>query len=735
MSVLLHPLRRGTEFLSKVALSKKVAVFLAVAAIVSVFFTYSILTRDSKDTDMVYNLLNLDLVLLLLLGTVVARQLVRLWSEKKRGIAGAKLHVRLVFVFSLLAATPAILMAIFSALFLYFGIQGWFNDRVSTAVNESLAVAQAYLKEHQQVMRADVLAMANDLNREASRLNDNPVMFNQFMLTQSQLRNLSEALVFTSDGKVLARSQLSFSLEMDSFPKKEQEEAKASGEVILMTGGGHDRIRALIKLDRFVDSYLYVGRMVDASVLAHMTTTENAVKEYTTLEGRKSQVQISATAMFVAVALLLLLAAIWFGLSFSEQIVAPIGALIVAAEKVRAGDFGARVPESVNDDEVGLLGRGFNRMTRQIQEQRNELVAANRMLEERRRFTEAVLSGASSGVIGLDLQGVITLANVRAEELLLGVSFGELLGMTLTSLIPETTEALIKAYQSPDKPSPLQLDFAAGEGQPRKTLFIRITAEQGGLGAVATIDDISALVSAQRTAAWADVARRIAHEIKNPLTPIQLSAERLKKKYLPQIQEDPETFEKCTDTIIRQVHEIGHMVNEFSAYARMPVPVKRLENIVAVCQDALVLQKQAYPTIHFGFIAADPAITAQCDRAQLTQVMTNLLQNSIDSIHERQTAPSHETPIKTGTIRMIVEKKSGNVSVSLEDNGMGLPEKIRDQLLEPYVTTKKKGSGLGLAIVKKIMEDHEGSVVLENNIQQEVKVGAKATIIFPRNVV
>ena len=720
-------LQKFGNLVSKLTLSRRVAVFLTVAAVLSCIATYIVLTKRSNDIDTVYWLLNLDLVLLLLMGTVIAHQIARLWSERKRGIAGAKLHVRLVLVFGVLAAAPAILMAIFSSIFLYFGIHVWFNDRVSTAIHESLEVAQSYLKEHQQVMRADALAMANDLNREAAELMGNQETFNEYMQTQSQLRNLPEAIVVTSNGKTIARSRLSLTLELDNIPQKVLQEAQR-GDVVLMTGDDHDRIRALVSLDRFFDSYLYVGRLVDANVLAHIQTTENAVREYTTLQGKKSQLQVSVTAMFMAVALLLLLAAIWFGLVFAEQLVTPISALILAAERVRTGDLGVRVPESAQDDEIGLLGRVFNRMTGQIKGQRDELIAANKMLDERRRFTEAVLSGASSGVIGLDSNGFITLANSRAEELLLGDSRRGLAGAKLVDFIPEAVELLQKAGQHPDKPASLQLEFAVGNG-PRRTVLLHITTERGGDGAVATIDDISALVSAQRKAAWADVARRIAHEIKNPLTPIQLSAERLKRKYLPQIHDDSETFEKCTDTIIRQVNEIGHMVNEFSAYARMPVAVKQPENIVAVCQDALVLQRHAHSGMRFGFIAAEPVIEANCDRSQLTQVITNLLQNAIDSIHERQ----QQTPGE-GNIKLVVEQKGDNISVAVEDNGIGLPEKVRSQLLEPYVTTKKRGSGLGLAIVKKIMEDHEGSVVLEDSVRQDTEYGAKATIVFPRDL-
>ena len=719
--------------LSRLTLSRRVAVFLAIAVVASCVITYIVLTRRSAEINTVYWLLNLDLVLLLLLGTVVARQVVKIWSEKKRGVAGSRLHVRLVLAFSLMAATPAILMAIFSSIFLYFGVQAWFNDRVSTAVNESLAVAQAYLDEHQQVMRADVLAMATDLNRESLQLTENPQLFHQIINTQSTLRNLPEAIVFRGNGDVLAKSRMSLSLEMEKVPENLKRRAD-TGDVVLVTGDSRDRIRALVKLDRFLDAYLYVGRLVDANVLAHMATAERAVKEYTTLDGRKSRVQIAMTAMFAAIALLLLMAAVWFGLAFSEQLVMPISALITAAEKVRAGDLSARVDETdkgpaAQDDELILLGRAFNRMTSQLQSQQTELLTANRMLDERRRFTEAVLAGASSGIIGLDHQGRITLANLRAEELLLGAANDvSLNGRSLHEFIGDAETVLEKALSPDAKPAQMQLEYAAANG-PRKNLLLRITAEQGGGGAVATLDDISALVSAQRNAAWADVARRIAHEIKNPLTPIQLSAERLKRKYLPQIKEDPETFAKCTETIIRQVNDIGHLVSEFSSYARMPVSVKRVEDIVELCQDALILQRQAHHDILFLFTSSATSLQANCDRSQLTQVVTNLLQNAIDSVHERL-----EKTEGQGQIKVSIQQKADNILISIEDNGMGLPEKVRDQLLEPYVTTKRKGSGLGLAIVKKIMEDHDGSIMLEDNADEGIKSGAKAVIVFPRDV-
>ncbi len=716
------------KFFSRIALSRRAAIILTIAAISSCIATYMVVTERSTDTNTVYWLLNLDLILLLMMGTLISHQVVKLWLERRKGQAGAKLHVRLVLIFGALAAAPAILMAIFSSLFLYFGVHAWFNDRVSTAVYSSLEVAQAYLKEHKQVMRADVLAMANDINRESVALRANKKAFNDYIQTQSRLRNLPEAIIFTSRGKVEAKSDMSFILDMDNIPQEVFDEAQ-KGEVTLITSGEGDRIRALMRLDRFLDAYLYVGRLVDASVLEHISTAETAVKQYTDLESKKSQLQISITAMFVAVALILLLAAIWFGLVFAEQLVAPISALIRAAEKARAGDLGTQVEESNKDDEISLLGKAFNRMTTQIKEQRDKLISVNMILDERRRFTEAVLSGASSGVVGIDVKGVITLANVKAEELIKPEDEEEsFVGSKLEEFIPEVADLIIKAHESPDKPVSLQLEFSK-EGAPNKTLSIYITAEQGGDGSVATIDDITNLVSAQRKAAWADVARRIAHEIKNPLTPIQLSAERLKKKYLPQITDDPKTFEECTDAIVRQVGDIGHMINEFSAYARMPVAIRREEDLVEVCNDTMLFQKNAHPEVDFEFDSSEEKIMANIDRSQITQVVNNLIQNAMDSITERQ----KEKPYK-GEIKLNVEDKTKSVVIVLEDNGAGLLEDNKTKIMEPYITSKKKGSGLGLAIVKKIIEEHDGSVVLDNSVINDTVVGVKATIILPKEV-
>jgi two-component system nitrogen regulation sensor histidine kinase NtrY len=425
------------------------------------------------------------------------------------------------------------------------------------------------------------------------------------------------------------------------------------------------------------------------------------------------------------VALLLLVVAVWVGLNFATQIVRPIGGLVTAAERVRGGDLSARVPEAGANDEFASLSRAFNRMTNQLESQQRELVEANRQLDFRRRFTETVLAGVSAGVIGLDDFGHINLPN-RSASVLLGTDLDLLIGHPLAEAVPEMAPLLEEAMRRPDRLAQGQIRIFT-RGRP-STLLVRITVEadkRETRGFVVTFDDITELLSAQRKAAWADVARRIAHEMKNPLTPIQLSAERLKRKYLSQIQTDRETFEICTDTIIRQVGDIGRMVDEFSSFARMPTPVMRQENLLEITRQAVFLQRTAHSDITFeADLPTEPVIMA-CDGRLISQALINLLQNAVDAIHARQVAA--ESAPAAGWIRVRLYTRGGRTALDVEDNGKGLPKDSRETLTEPYVTTRTKGTGLGLAIVKKIMEDHAGELLLDDLESG----GARVSLIFP----
>ncbi|MCE7886061.1 MAG: PAS domain-containing sensor histidine kinase [Alphaproteobacteria bacterium PRO2] len=685
------------------------AYLLIIAAIASGIATYAALTETpplGNDPDTVIWLLNIDLIILLLLVALIARRIVSLWSGKKRGLAGSHLHVRLVYIFSILAAAPAIIMTIFSAFFFHFGVQTWFSTRVQTAIEESQAVAEAYLEEHRQVIRADTMAMATDLDREAPILMNNQEAFDKFVQTQSLLRNLSEVIVFEPSGKVLARSGLTFSLEFEDVPEDSMRRA-AEGEVVIMTGGNDDRVRALVKLNNFFGTYLYVGRMVDPKVLSHVTSTREASRDYEDLQARYSSLQVTVTMIFVVVGLVLLTLAMWFGLILARQLVTPISALISTADRVRAGDMSARVPEQDTLQEFDYLAQAFNRMTKQIQEQQNELIEANRQLDRRRRFTESVLTGVSAGVLGIDVKSQINIANSSAAELL-GFK-DDLVGRNIMDILPALQGLLEQAHKRSGKTTQGEIPYISSSGA-RHIFLVRIVIEVIGdqeVGAILTLDDITELQSAQRKAAWSDVARRIAHEIKNPLTPIQLSAERLKRKYLGQIKEDPETFSLCTETIIKHVEDIGRMVSEFSSFARMPEPVMELDNLSRHIKEAIFLHKQAHRGISIDYREVPGGnFQVQFDAQQIRQALNNLIQNAVDSIAAQQGTK--------GLIDIVVAQYGRDeVVVAVSDNGPGLPKNASpESLTEPYVTHKVKGTGLGLAIVKKIMEDHGGRLVL-----------------------
>ena len=715
----------------RVDLERKLAFALVIAAVTSGLATllYSTGHTDFRPNPVVVVLLLvLDGILLLLLGLMVALHLVKVWVERRRGLAGSGLHMRLVLLFGLVAVTPAILVAVFSALFLNFGIQYWFSERVRTAIEASNAVAHAYLEEHRQSIQADAFAMANDINREAPVLMSNLPLFSQRLAAQASLRSLSEAVVVDGSGRVVARSPFSFTLEFDLVPLQAIEKA-AQGEIVVLTGERDDRVRAAVRLNRFVDAYLLVGRFIDPVVLEHIAQTERAVAQYQQLEERRGGILITFMMIFVIVALLLLLAAVWIGLTLATQISKPISALVSAAEEVRKGDLTVRVDPSASVEEIGTLSRAFNRMTNQLQSQREGLILANRDLDERRRFTETVLSGVSAGVIGLDGEALINLPN-RSASVLLDTNLEEAVGLPLADVVPEMAGLLADVVGRPDRQYETEIRLMRG-GRPR-TLIVRIVAEKldgDVIGYVVTFDDVTALVSAQRTAAWADVARRIAHEIKNPLTPIQLASERLKRKYLREIKSDPDTFAACTETIVRRVEDIGRMVDEFSSFARMPRPDLRIENLSNLVQEAVFLERNRIAGIDFEVVLPGEAIRLRCDSRQISQALTNILKNAAEAIVGR--VGEAEEALPPGKVKVVVRQEGTDgeakrIVVAVEDNGKGLPDEDRDRLTEPYVTTRTKGTGLGLAIVKKIMEDHNADLVLEDGDDG----GARVTLIF-----
>ena len=721
--------QRFAAWAARINLERKLAIALLLGAVASGTVTFSAMTGHFPVVVQplyILLLLNLDLVLLLCLSVMIARRLVMLWAEHKKGMAGARLHVRLAVLFSLVAVTPTIVVATFSVLLFSFGLQGWFSDRVSTAVKESLAVAQAYLEEHRQTIGADALAVAQELSRQGVSLALNPEGFNDILENQVGVRSLTEAVVFDSAGRVIGRAGYSLLLEFDpQIPDWALQRAQ-SGEVVILTAETDDRVRALLRLDGFSNAYLLVGRLVDPRVLAHMDATENAVKLYEELEGKRSDLQLTFALIFAVVALMLLLAAVWVGLAFANHLSKPIGLVIAAAKKVGAGDLSARVETRGTADEIGTLAQAFNRMTGELDRQRQDLLEANEQLDHRSRFIEAVLGGVSAGVVGLDNDGVITLPNRSACDLL-GLSQEQVRGRRLAEVVPEMADLIEEAGLRPQRLIERTISLAQDDGGVRH-LLVRIVAEVDRskvIGFVVTFDDMTDLHSAQRKAAWADVARRIAHEIKNPLTPIQLSAERLKRKYLSQITSDRETFETCTDIIVRQVGDIGRMVDEFSAFARLPAPSIAPEDLNEMIEQALFLQRGAHPAVEFVFEPASHPVIAPCDREQIGRALTNLFQNAVDAIERRM--PNGAEPLPAGQVTVSLIDNDLVRAIAVEDNGPGLPRAERHRLTEPYVTTRPEGTGLGLAIVRKIMEDHGGTLRLEDSPSG----GARICLIFP----
>jgi two-component system nitrogen regulation sensor histidine kinase NtrY len=721
-----------------IALGKIVTLVLAATALALGIGTFVVLAGGGplgEHSNLDYGLVLANLIVLLCLGSVLAGRLTRVWVERRRGSAGSQLHVRLVLLFSGVAVTPAIFVAVFATVFFALGIQSWFNDRVRTALQESLQVSRGYLEEHRNNIRADALGMAFDLARAGRLFGDDRQAFGEVLWKQAELRGLTEAVIFEPvTGQVIASAGLLDGFGIALPPHSVTDQAR-TGEVVVLGNEDSTRVRALVSLDSTPALMLLIGRPVDAQILDHMNRTEKAVAEYNRLDQNRFGLQLTLALIFALVALLVLLAAVLISLVLANQIARPVGRLILAAERVRAGDLSVRVPEVASGDEVAGLSRAFNRMTGQLGAQRAELMDAYSQIDSRRRFTEAVLSGVSAGVIGLDELGRIELPN-RAASNLLGVDMLGAIGRPLADVVPEFGDLMARAREAPDSAHTAELQL--GPVARRRTLLVRIGTDRSALGAesragdfgfVATFDDITELQSAQRKAAWADVARRIAHEIKNPLTPIQLAAERLKRKFAKEITSDPETFSQCADTIVRHVGDIGRMVDEFSAFARMPQPVIKPEDLARIVRDAMVLPRAVHPQIGYNVELPDDLPPVPCDRRLIGQALTNLLHNAADAVSMR--ADSEGSP--PGRIEVTVGRGATEVAVTVADDGVGLPQEDRARLTEPYVTHKPKGTGLGLAIVKKIMEDHGGRLVLEDRTARPdwEGGGTAATLFLP----
>ncbi len=660
----------------------------------------------------------IDLAIMLLIMVYVVQHRARLlWTRAHDGVLGTRLQSRIILMFSGIAIVPTLIVATFSILFFNVGIKSWFDNQVSNTLEDSVVVATAYIEEHKDAIRSDVLGLSDAIQAQGPVSLSSPAAFRAFLSAQATQRNLSEAIVFDRQQRVLARTEFSFSLTFERFP--EQVVSRADNGQVAIFGDDQNKIQAVAKISSTPDLYLMVARTVDPKVLQQMGAARETVNEYHQLQSDLQALQKQFFLVFVLIAMIIMLVALWAGILLAVRLIEPLRALMAATEHVRGGDYAIRVPEGRTDDEIANLGRTFNRMIGQLDSQRRDLIDANRMVDERRRFTEAVLLGVSAGIIALNGEQRITLHNRTALELLGRDSLT--VGEPIEVVLPDAKNLIKQVIAKPDK-------IASGEiivqhSDNRVILHVQVTAERLGSaieGYIVTFDDITELVSAQRSAAWADVARRIAHEIKNPLTPITLCTERIKKKFSPpQGSEERESFDKYIETITRHVRDIGRMVEEFTAYARMPSSVFRPENLVGIIKKSVFSAQTATPNINYTQLLPDHAVEILCDEAQIGQMLLNLLKNAAEAL---ESSPKKQIVITLTT-------NDNHATLIIDDSGPGFPlDKIKT-LTEPYVTTRAKGTGLGLAIVKRSVEEHKGTLALSNNAQG----GARITIAFPLN--
>ncbi|MFZ0986956.1 MAG: PAS domain-containing sensor histidine kinase [Xanthobacteraceae bacterium] len=684
------------------------AVGVALLSATATFLVLAGLTPIAPVHEVVVDLLLGNVVTGLLLLGIIGREVWKVVQARRRGRAGSRLHVQIVGLFAVIAAVPTVLVSVVASTTLDRGLDRFFSTRTRAMIEQSMIVANAYVSEHADAIRGDLLAMAYDLGRVKSIFDSDRDQFQKIVSAQAAGRNLSAAILLKSDGSTVDKGGVTVDKKVVlPTPDLLAEVNETEPRVALIPEGNH--LAAVVKLRGYDDMYLYGARLLDPRVVAQLRATQESVGEFANLEARRLGIQIAFGLMFAIIALIVLLSSAWIGLDFANRLVAPIRRLIGAANVVSTGNLDIQVPVRRSEGDLARLGETFNKMTQELRTQHEDIVRARDLIDSRRRFTEAVLAGASAGVIGVNADGRISILN-RSAERLMGRSEVEVLGLPLAQVAPELGEIFEAARSGNQRLVQRQLAVTR-DGQERN-YSVRVTSEQATEaehGYVITIDDITELVLAQRSSAWADIARRIAHEIKNPLTPIQLSAERLRRKYGKTISDDPLVFEQCTETIVRQVDDIKRMVDEFSRFARMPKAVLADEDVADTVRQVVFLLRVAHPDIDFDVELETEAMLARFDRRLISQALTNIIKNATEAIGA---VPPAE--LGRGRITVRAHRDGKDVVIDVIDNGIGLPKENRARLLEPYVTTREKGTGLGLAIVGRILEEHGGRLELRD---------------------
>jgi two-component system nitrogen regulation sensor histidine kinase NtrY len=668
-------------------------------------------------------------ILVLLMIALVVTEAVLLVQARVQRQAGAAMQVRMVTMFALVAAIPAALVAVVATIALNQGLDQWFSERTRSMVESSRLVARSYMLEHAQVLRDDVIWVATELERAHATYDQDKERFQRILTALAVTRSLPFTSLVNAQGDSLMRAQIAV---QGAYPRLPEgiTEGLVEGIPAAIAPGRINLVGSVIKLRGYDDTYLFVARPMEAEVLEYMRLTDENITEYRQYASNRLVFQITFTIMYVGLAVVLLLAALWIGIALANRFVDPIRNLMIASNRVSGGDLDVQVPVQEGRGDLRDLSNGFNRMTQQLKTQREALLTANEMNEKRRQFTEAVVEGVSAGIIGLDPFGAVTLVNARACEML-GRSEIDMMGERIEKVMPQLAPILERAQSA--RRGQVRDQIHLGNETDRRIYQVQLTREGSiteSKGYVLTFDDITDLESAQRTSAWADVARRVAHEIKNPLTPIQLSAERLRRRYGSRLEDDRDVFDKCINTIVRQVGDIGRMVDEFSAFARMPEAAPENADLSDTIRQAVFLESVRLPEVEIHTDLPQEPIFAFFDTRLISQTLTNLIKNAVEAF---ETLEKSDAWTPTISVQAMVEGNHARVAVS--DNGKGWPKENRQRLLEPYMTTREKGTGLGLAIIAKIIEQHGGIVELVDAEPDPTgRIGACVTFTLPLDI-
>ena len=700
-----------------------------------VFFTFYLMQPIQGGRGYLRFVLTADFVYILFITTLLIRRIVQLAADRRAESAGSRLHFRLTTAFGVIALFPTVLVAIFAVLSINQALEGWFSERVRSAVGASLSAAQAYQTQIRNGLMADTRVFAQQLND----FNNNRFQ-NGNIDTDSQLspeltrlqtefeRGLKEVYIINNMGELRLRGASSylFGYEKPTLGQIKQAEGP---EVLIVTDLVGNELRALIRLSNYSNHYLYLTRTIDGSLLGLLEDTTETATYYNQLETERGRLLFDFGLLYLAFAVILILTATWLGLWFAERLASPVGRMAAAAQKVGAGDLDARIENIKGDDEIAMLAHYFNQMTHQLKGQRETLIQSAEQADRRRRLFDSVLASVTSGVIGLDQSGHIIFFNKSAQRVLDLAEVSKL--SLLANSVPEFSEIVDDFCSGVSDVA--QREIRLVRRGKLENLLVRIALRTNELseeeGYVIAFEDVTDLVSAQRMAAWGDVARRIAHEIKNPLTPIRLSAERIKRKFSPKVGEESDQLENMTDVIVRQTDELRRIVDEFSQFARMPEPDRRPTDFGELLKGAILLQESGQPNVSFTLNLPNGKLWIDADSSMIGRAITNLLKNSGESIEEAL----KKSPKRKGEIRVVASQTDRSVVLTVVDNGTGLPED-RSRLLEPYVTNRQSGTGLGLSIVVKTIEEHGGTFSLSDAepFGDGAMPGAQAVIKLPK---